>query len=378
MSHFLAKMRHLIYTKNMPRPYKPTKLPAEIDKSSFTNELAEACFELGELNGLHRNIPEPALLIAPLTTKEATISSKIEGTRSTVRDVMLFEAGAAPKYDDTLEVVNYKRAMYWAMNALKERSFNLSFIKELHSLLLKDTRGHDKRGEFRKEQVFIGKEGDTIETATYVPPEPILVPEYMENLESYISKNGENPLVKAAVIHYQFEAIHPFSDGNGRIGRIIIPLYLHQKKMLFQPILYLSGYFEKHRNLYIGALHQVDETKKLEEWIRFFLTAIKEQARETQTLIKKINDLKDEVMKKSELMRSPYAHKAVDFFFQRPIFRSPQLIKKIGAKSRMTSLRLLDVFKKSGIVVELTGKDVKRNFPGRGRLFVFSKLLDLL
>lgn len=362
----------------MPNPYKPTKLPIKIDKSSFTNELAEACFELGELNGLHRNIPEPSLLIAPLTTKEATISSKIEGTRSTVRDVMLFEAGAAPKYDDTLEVVNYKRAMYWAMNALKERGFNLSFIKELHSLLLKDTRGHDKRGEFRKEQVFIGKEGDTIETATYVPPEPILVPEYMENLESYISENGENPLVKAAVIHYQFEAIHPFSDGNGRIGRIIIPLYLYQKKMLFQPILYLSGYFERHRNLYIGALHQVDETKKLEGWIKFFLIAIKEQAKETQTLIKKINDLKDEVMKKSELMRSPYAHKAVDFFFQRPIFRSPQLIKKIGAKSRMTSLRLLDVFKKSGVVVELTGKDVKRTFPGRGRLFVFSKLLDLL
>lgn len=362
----------------MPKPYHPTKLPTSIDKTSFVNELAEAHFELGELNGLHRNIPEPALLIAPLTTKEATVSSKIEGTRSTVRDVMLFEAGVAPKYDDTIEVSNYKQAMYWAMDALKKREFNLTFIKELHSLLLNKTRGHDKRGEFRKDQVFIGKEGDTIERATYVPPEPILVPEYMDNIEGYILGNGENSLVKAAVIHYQFEAIHPFGDGNGRIGRIIIPLYLYQKGLLFQPILYLSGYFEKHRDQYIGALHNVDETKKLEEWVKFFLVAVREQAEETKSLIKKINDLKDEVIKKSETMRSPYAHKAVDLFFQRPIFRSTQLVSKLGAKSRMTSLRLLDAFKEVGVIAELTGTPARKQFPGRGRLFIFSKLLELL
>jgi Fic family protein len=297
----------------MPKPYHPPKLPITINASLIINELAEAHFELGELNGLHRNIPEPLLLLAPLTTKEAAVSSKIEGTRSTVRDVMLFEAGAGQKYDDTLEVANYKRAILWAMDALKKRELNLSFIKELHSILLKDTRGHQTRGVFRKDQVIVGKPGDTIETASYVPPEPILVSDYMENLEHYIAANGENPLIKAAVIHYQFEAIHPFRDGNGRIGRLFIPLYLYQRKLLFQPILYLSGYFERNRDQYLDELHRVDATQKLESWVALFLKAVREQAKETQALIRKINNLKDEVMSVVESIRSPYAHRTVDF-----------------------------------------------------------------
>lgn len=362
----------------MLKPHHPSKLPIPIDKVLFVNELAEASFELGELNGLHRNIPNPSLLIAPLTTKEATVSSKIEGTRSTVRDVMIYEAGGSARYDDTIEVVNYKKAMQWAMEALKKRTFNLSFIKELHSLLLENTRGKHFRGRFREEQVFIGKEGDTIEKATYVPPEHLLIQEYMENLETYILGNNENPLIKAAVIHYQFEAIHPFSDGNGRIGRLIIPLYLYQKKLLFQPILYLSGYFEKYRKKYIDTLHRVDETQKFEEWIRCFLEAVKEQAKETQALIRNINELKDTVVQKAEMMKSPYAHRAVDFFFKKPIFRSSEFSVEIGARSRMTGLRLLKLFEKFEVIQKIRNPRIKKMFSGRGGLFVFEGLLRLL
>lgn len=259
----------------MNKPSLPQKLPVKLDYSQFAKELADASFELGKLDGLQRDLPNPSLLIAPLTTKEATVSSKIEGTKSTVSDVYLYEATKEGKYEDTIEVYNYKRAMLWAIDALKERKFNIAFIKDLHSILLEKSRGEQYRGKFRDVQVFIGKEGDTIENAIYVPPQSILIQEYMENLEDYILKNDENPLLKAAIIHYQFEAIHPFQDGNGRIGRLIIPLYLYQKGLLYQPILFLSGYFEKNRKEYVSSLHFVDVYQKYEEWVKFFLVSVK-------------------------------------------------------------------------------------------------------
>jgi Fic family protein len=362
----------------MITPYRPLKLPIKLDKSLFTNELAEASFELGSLNSLQRNIPNPSLLIAPLTTKEATTSSKIEGTMSTVRDVMAYEAGVAPPHNDTIEVSNYKKAIIWATRALKERKFNISFVKELHSLLLNNTRGDNKKGDFRNDMVYIGKEGDKIENATYIPPEPYLVQEYMENLEEYILLDKEHPLIKAAMIHYQFEAIHPFYDGNGRIGRLIIPLYLFQLKQLFQPILYLSGYFESNRNNYIDILHKTDETQEYEDWIRFFLIAVKEQAVETQQLIEKINKLKDAISSTAEKMKSPYIHKGIDFLFKYPIFKSAEFGKSLNSKSRLTGIRLLEFLKKEGVVKEFTNPNVKKIFSGRGRLFIFSDLLKIL
>jgi len=362
----------------MPKSSHPLKLPIKIDKAFFINELAEASFELGSLNSLQRNIPNPSLLIAPLTTKEATTSSKIEGTMSTVRDVMAYEAGAVPQNSDTIEVANYKKATMWAINGLIDRKFNLSFIKELHSLLLANTRGNDKKGKFREDMVYIGEEGDKIEKATYVPPEPYLIQEYMENLEKYILSEQENPLIKAAVMHYQFEAIHPFGDGNGRIGRLIIPLFLFQKGQLFQPILYLSGYFENKRNEYIDILHKTDETQRYEKWVRFFLIAVKEQAKETQQLIMEINKLKDKIIEISEGMKSPYSHKAVDFFFKHPIFKSGEFGKSLNAKSRLTGIRLLNLFKEKNVVKEIIDPSLRRMFSGRGRLFIFSDLIKLL
>jgi Fic family protein len=350
------------------KPYHPPKLPVKLDPGKFYLELANASLELGNLNGLCQNLPNPSLLIAPLLTKEATISSKIEGTRSTVSDVLKFEATGIPKYDDTIEVSNYKKAMMMAIESLKNRKLDLNFIKTLHQILLENTRGHNARGKFREKQVWIGTKGAKIEEATYIPPEPFLVQEYMENLEDYIlSENYEHPLVKIAIIHYQFEAIHPFEDGNGRIGRLLIPLYLYWKKILNLPVLYISGYFEKNRDEYIDKLNYVDKTQEYEEWIKFFLTSVANQAKQTQILIYKILELKESIEGKIKGIKSLYKQEVVNLMFSKSIFQRTDL--KI---EKMTSIRLLKKFVSLDILKELKIKGVK------GRVYIFNELVKIL
>jgi Fic family protein len=350
------------------KPYHPPKLPVKLNPSKFYLELANAGLELGNLNGLCQNLPNPSLLIAPLLTKEATISSKIEGTRSTVSDVLKFEATGIPKYDDTIEVSNYKKAMMMAIEGLKNRKLDLSFIKTLHQILLENTRGHNTRGKFREKQVWVGAKGAKIEEATYIPPEPFLVQEYMENLEDYIlSENYEHPLVKIAIIHYQFEAIHPFEDGNGRIGRLLIPLYLYWKKILNLPILYISGYFEKNRDEYIDKLNYVDRTQEYEEWIKFFLNSVANQAKQTQILIYKILELKEFVEGKIKGIKSLYKQEVVNLMFSKPIFQRADL-----KLEKMTSIRLLKKFVSLDILKELKIKGVK------GRVYIFNELVKIL
>lgn len=355
----------------MIKPARPPKLPIKVNYNFFAKELADASLELGRLDGLQRDLPNPSLLIAPLTTKEATVSSRVEGTKSTVSDVLTYEALQESKYEDTIEVVNYKRAMIWAIEELKRRKFNLAFIKELHAILLEKSRGEEYRGKFREVQVFIGEKGSTIEKATYIPPEPVLVQEYMENLEEYILSNDENPLVKSAIIHYQFEAIHPFRDGNGRIGRLIIPLYLYQKGIIHQPILFLSGYFERNRDQYIHYLHLVDTQRKYEEWIKFFLISVKNQARETQELIYKIRDLSEKIRKITEDIKSPYIHKIIEFIFRRPIFLSKELSRFLKT-NRVTTLRLLKRFEALNII---SRKDLSKR---KKKIYIFNDLVKLL
>jgi Fic family protein len=350
------------------KPYHPPKLPIKLDPGKFYLELANASLELGNLNGLCQNLPNPSLLIAPLLTKEATISSKIEGTRSTVSDVLKFEATGIPKYDDTIEVSNYKKAMMMAIDGLKNRKLDLSFIKTLHQILLENTRGHNTRGKFREKQVWIGTKGAKIEEATYIPPEPFLVQEYMENLEDYIlSENYEDPLVKIAIIHYQFEAIHPFEDGNGRIGRLLIPLYLYWKKILNLPILYISGYFEKNRDEYIDKLNYVDRTQEYEEWIKFFLISIINQSKQTQELIYKILELKAKIEEKVKTIKSPYKQEVLNLIFSKPIFQRTDL--KINKR---TAIRLIKEFISLKILEELKIEKIK------GRVYVFKDLVKIL
>lgn len=355
----------------MEKPNRPKNLPVKLDYSIFARELADAAFELGKLDGLQRQLPDPSLLISPLTVKEATTSSKIEGTKSTVSDVMRYEAGELAKHPDTIEVANYRQASLWAMKKLGHRKLSLSFIKDLHGILLNQVRGHVKRGAFRDDQVFIGKDGDTIKDASYIPPEPILIQDLMDNLENYFMKGDENPLVKAGMVHYQFEAIHPFGDGNGRIGRLIIPLFLFQEQLLYQPTLYLSGYFADNRSEYIDTLHHVDVTNEYEVWIKFFLVAIKTQAKETQMLIERMNNLMFDVESKMENVKSPYAMKAVRFIFTKPIFKTSDLSAYLKTE-RATSNRLINKLVEFGVILPITGGSERKP------LYIFRDLVKLL
>ncbi|MFA5157684.1 MAG: Fic family protein [Patescibacteria group bacterium] len=353
------------------KAFHPNKLPQKFDYSIFARELSRASFEIGKLD-IQKKLPNPQLLIAPLTLKEATTSSKIEGTRSTVSDVARLEAGIETKYADTKEVLNYRRAMLWAIKSFSEkRPLSLAFMKELHDILLDKTRGYTKKGKFRTEQVFIGDLGVDISKATYIPPEPIFIQDYMENLEKYIIKTRDDNLVKAAIIHYQFEAIHPFSDGNGRIGRLLIPLFLFQKNTLFQPILYLSGYFDENRTEYLKALHRVDTTRNYEGWVKFFLRAVAKQSKETIKLVNQIDALLTKVDQKTDTISSSYTRKFTNFIFTRPIFTSKDVVKSLKV-DRMTASRLIKKYHSLKIV-----KLVKSNSPKKN-IYVFDELLVLL
>lgn len=355
----------------MVKHHHPEKLPVKYSLESFSNELARASFELGKLDGLQRNLPNPSILISPLLVKEATISSRIEGTRSTVSDVLEFEATGESRFSDALEVSNYKRAMLSASEDLEDKPLNLNFIRGIHQILLENTRGHDAKGKFRDEPVWIGKEGGPIEKARYIPPENFKVSEYMENLEHYIIQNDEHPLVKIGIIHYQFEAIHPFKDGNGRVGRLLIPLYLYWKDLMFQPTLYISGYFEEYRENYIEELNKVDRTGDFSDWLKFFCTSIKEQAKETQNIINDINQLRGKTEEKAESIRSPYIHKIVEFLFSRPIFRTKMVVEDLDMNMR-TTRRLLRKLAKLEVIRIVEDKDKKEN------LYVFEELLKIL
>lgn len=352
------------------KSHRPNKLPVEINYGRIAKLFANAQFSLGRLDGLHNNLKDPKLLIAPLITKEATVSSKIEGTQSTVRDVFLHEAGEETKFKDVVEVANYKKAMEYAIEELKERPLSINLIKELHGILLNQARGSGIRGDFRQDQVWIGKVGVSIEQATYIPPENALILEYMDNLEKYIHQDEEDILIQAALLHYQFEAIHPFNDGNGRIGRLLIPLFLHYKGKISLPILYLSGYFESNKDAYIDALHRVDTKADYDSWVEYFLTAVIEQANQTQDLIQKILALFEQVNQKTQNSKSPYMFRFIEFMFKRPIFTAPQAVQSLQA-DRSTVKRLQDELVNIGIVRELP-------LDQRKKVYIFGDLVRLL
>lgn len=247
-------------------PFIPPNLPPEIDYTSLIKEIGRAHNALGGLNGSLVNIPNPDLLTTPLLTKEAVLSSRIEGTQATLEDVFKYEAEEeiseeGEKEKDIREIINYRRAMRTAIEELKNRPIGENLIKKLHYDLLNSVRGTNKdRGNLRRMQVYIGLPGASIEDAIYVPPPITELAPLLSNWEKYTNSEQEkDPLVQIGVVHYQFEAIHPFMDGNGRIGRLLIPLFLYQRKFLSYPLLYISEFFEDNRKDYYNLLNCVSE-----------------------------------------------------------------------------------------------------------------------
>ncbi len=363
----------------MRKPYKPMPLPLDcIDWGSHVSLIAQANAALARYDGILEAMVNPALLLSPLTTQEAVLSSRIEGTQATLEEVLEFEVDPKrkiepDKYADIQEIINYRRAMQRAVELLKERPLCLNLIRELHSILLDSVRGASKaRGEFRRIQNWIGPPGCSIEEATFVPPSPDMLPDALDNWEKYLHFDEKERLVQLAVIKAQFELIHPFIDGNGRIGRMLVPLFLYEKKLLSRPMFYLSAYLERNRELYYQKLNAISEKNDWDGWIQFFLRAITEQAKENTRKARAILELYEEMKQKvPEITRSRYAVQAIDALFARPLFSTRDFME-LSKIPKISAFRILNELKESGIIQVLQeGKG------SRGSIMIFGKVIEI-
>lgn len=321
------------------KPFVPFMLPLKeeiVDQMEFLHELIEANKSIVEYQTMLKNSKlNPQFLLRPMMLKEAVQSTKIEGTHVTLDEVMEAEAQTKKANKDAQEALNYYEALMQGMDALKNIPISTRLFKLMHKILLSnDVRGSSRApGEFRKIQNFLGPEGCTMETATYIPPEPQYVYEYMSNLEKYINdpQDRYNELIRVAIIHAQFETIHPFLDGNGRIGRILIPLYLYNKGVIDYPNFFISDVLERDKHKYYRYLNDTRYKGDWTQWIKFFLECIHIQAKKNVRLIEEVNELyENELTKASTIINSSNVLNIMNVMFQRPIFTSKTLSSLTG------------------------------------------------
>jgi Fic family protein len=351
----------------------------DVEWEPLIPHIARANRAIAEYNGTLYGVPNPRVLLAPLTTQEAVLSSRIEGTQATLGDVLRFEAGIEPEQQTTIEdigeIINYREALDFAKEELKTRPFNLNLLLRLHEILLDSVRGRDKgRGRFRTIQNWIGAPGSIIEQAEFVPPDPLGVSDLMDNWEKYYHSEEPDALVQLAVAHAQFEIIHPFLDGNGRLGRILVPLFLYEKKILSEPMFYLSAYLESHRDEYIAALREIGaKTTSWNRWIVFFLTAITEQSISNTEKARAIMDLYLRLKKRViDLTHSQYAIPLLDVLFKQPIFRSSELKVLPDMPSNPMIMQLLSKLESDKIL-----SVVQKSRGSRPSVYAFGELINL-
>jgi len=367
-----------VSTKNQELNYQSFS-PELINKEYFWQDhridrlLEEASRELGELNAYLAFIPDPDFFIHMHVKKEAVSSNRIEGTQTNIEELVSpIEEISQEKKDDYLETINYSLALNSTILNLNQLPISTRLLKQTHATLLKSVRGETKQpGELRSSQNWIG--GSSLKDAIFIPPHYSELGELMADLEQFIhNDNLQTPLlIKAAIMHYQFETIHPFLDGNGRLGRLLIILYLVDQRILNKPSLYLSEFFEKHKAQYYDSLTLVRDNNDLDQWLRFFLVAVIETARSSKKLIMDIINLKKELEKKMLSFGSKIknATKVLDFIFLNPIFSYEKLSTECEF-SNPTSNTYIKEFRELGILEEMTG--MKKN-----RLYVFRRYLDL-
>ena len=335
--------------------------------------LSQADRQLGRLDMFSNYIPSIDLFISMYILKEATKSSRIEGTQTNIEEALHDAKDIPPeKRDDWNEVQNYILAMQEAIESLKSIPLSTRLIKQTHKVLLQGVRGeHKQPGEFRKSQNWIG--GASIQDAVFVPPVHTAVPELMSDLEKFLHNDGLQipELIKIAILHYQFETIHPFLDGNGRIGRLLITLYLVQKEILKKPILYLSDFLEKNRQLYYDNLIRVREKNDLQQWIKFFLVGIVETAKNSIDTFEKILLLKSEVenLALSKGSRAGAIQMVLEHLYKKPVITA-SIVSSITKQSLATSYSIVSDMEELGILKENTGG--KRN-----RSYIFINYINL-
>ena len=362
------------YRAFVPKPLPPS--PAIRYDEEIQSLLSKADRSLARLDGITTVLPNPDLFIAMYVKKEALLSSQIEGTQASLEGVLEFEADLIPKesLDEIKEVIHYVKALNYGMGRLKELPMSLRLIKEIHKILLEETRGaHRNPGQFRRSQNWIGPPGFPLSDAIFVPPPPDQVMPAMGELEKFLHQESNiPPLVKIGLIHAQFETIHPFLDGNGRIGRLLITFYLFWKEILSKPLLYLSFYLKKKRPEYYDLLMKVRIDGAWEEWITFFLKGISETSEEAAKSAREIIQLKEKLM--AELYKSSiasiYAVRLIDLLFEIPLISTKEIIDKLKI-SKETANELVKKFEKIGILKEITGKQ-------RYKKYSFKRYIEII
>ncbi len=349
--------------------YIPLRLPLEdeLSWSDFTELLGPAHVAVGRYDGLIKNLPNAAVLLSPLSLSEAVSSNLIEGTEATVEGVLEQEADSTLDMDpNNQEVINYRKAMLLAENKVQEIGFTLRLIRDVHRVVLSEVRGENKTpGEFRAHDVRVGK---------FLPPTWQTMSEPLDNFEQYLNLNDKDVLVQLAIVHAQFEIIHPFGDGNGRMGRLIMPLFLYHKGVIDRPVLYLSEYFERDRAEYVARLYAITNQGDWDGWVKYFLNAVHVQTEINITKALKIQELyaesKDIFIKH---INGKHSIQILDFIFSKPIFTSTQLRQVCQLSSVTAVSKTLLKLQEQSLITEIRTKSGR--IPA---LYKFNKLLDVV
>jgi Fic family protein len=361
----------------MKNPYQPTPIPIDaLAWKDMVPNLGMAQAAVARFDGILHAMVNPELLLSPLTTQEAVLSSRIEGTQASLEDVLKQDASPrinAEHKDDIQEVQNYREAMQKAVSWIRKAGINLNMICRIHKVLLSGTRGEGKTpGAIRDTQNYIGYRGEPMERAIFIPPTPDDLDAAMPNLVDFMSATHRDVVVQTALAHAQFELLHPFLDGNGRVGRILIPLILYEKGLISAPTFYISEYFEDNRPQYYARLAAISEKDDWQGWVNFFLNAVISQAElntnRAAAILRLYNQMKDEI---NAATRSQYALQTLDALFAKPFITAPDFIKSTGL-ARRTVFRIIEDLQTSGI---LSVKD-----KGAGRrpaVFAFTRLIKI-
>jgi Fic family protein len=335
--------------------------------------LSRADRALGELSGVGKRLREPRMFIRPYLRREAVLSSRIEGTQSSLSDLLLFEAEGMPNVPgDAREVLNYVHALERGIARLPKLPVSLRLVLEMHAILMRGVRGEKSApGSFRTSQNWIGPHGTPIERAAFVPPPPSALHDALDDWEKYVHEEDDTPpLIRCALMHYQFETIHPFSDGNGRLGRLLMPLFLIEQGCLSQPLLYLSAYFEERRSAYYGALSEGRRSGDLKPWIRLFLDAIAVQSVDAARRADELTKLEADFRRRIQSSRSRVSHLLVDLLFANMYVSASTVAErlKVTPLSARTSIGDLE---KRGILEEITGRK-------SGRIYAAKEIVQIL
>lgn len=359
--------------------FEPAPLPPDPPiayDAELLDLLSKATLALGRLDGAAAVLPNPDLFVAGYVRKEALLSSQIEGTQASLADVLRYEASKAKQRppNEAGEVVNYIRAMNHGLERLRDMALSNLLIREIHRTLLEGVRGSAlSPGEYRATQNWIGPPDSAMREALYVPPPPVLVERAMWDLEQYIRSDTTTPiLIKCGLIHAQFETIHPFRDGNGRMGRLLITFLLCEQKVLSRPLLYLSASFKQHRQRYYQRLQAVRDHGDWEGWLKFFLNSLAEVADESTATAREILALRDSHRRllQTERISSANAFGLLDQLFETPMVFIGEVAERLSV-AYVTASALVADFVRLGLLEEVTGRR-------RNRLFAYKPYLDLL